>query len=113
MRSIHSAQVTYLNTAGAGSYGTLANLGTENLIDAVLSSGTKSGYTVSCPAANLTGGPPPTFFVTAVPADTGVVSRTGTRSFAIADDGIVRGKVTDTAAGARADVLNSALWPPL
>lgn len=113
LRSIHSAQVTYLNTAGAGSYGTLANLGTERLIDEVLSTGTKSGYTVSCPAANLTAGPPPTFFVTAVPADTGVVSRTGNRSFAVADDGIVRGKVTDTAAASRADVLNSALWPPL
>jgi general secretion pathway protein G len=113
LRSIHSAQVTYLNTAGAGNYGTLANRGTENLIDAVLSTGTKSGYTVSCPAVNLTAGPPPTFFVTAVPADTGVVSRTGNRSFAVADDGIVRGKVTDTAAASRADVLNSALWPPL
>ncbi|HET7112259.1 MAG TPA: type II secretion system protein [Pyrinomonadaceae bacterium] len=113
LRSIHSAQVTYLNTAGAGNYGTLANLGTENLIDAVLSTGTKSGYTVSCPAVNLTAGPPPTFFVTAVPANTGVVSRTGNRSFAVADDGIVRGKVTDTAAASRADVLNSALWPPL
>ena len=113
LRSIHSAQVTYLNTAGAGNYGTLANLGTENLIDAVLSTGTKSGYTVSCPAANLTAGPPPTFFATAVPANTGVVSRTGNRSFAVADDGIVRGKVTDTAAASRADVLDSALWPPL
>ena len=113
MRTIHSAQVTYMNTAGAGSYGTLASLGTERLIDGVLSTGTKSGYTVSCPAANLAGGPPPTFFATAVPANTGAVSRTGNRSFAVADDGIVRGKVTDTAAPARADVLNSALWPPL
>lgn len=113
MRTIHSAQVTYMNTAGAGSYGTLNNLGTEGLIDGVLSSGTKSGYTVSCPAGNLTAGPPPTFFVTAVPANTAAVTRTGNRSFTVADDGIVRGKVTDTAAASRADVLNSALWPPL
>jgi type IV pilus assembly protein PilA len=113
MRSIHSAQVTYMNTAGAGSYGTLASLGTERLVDAVLSTGTKSGYTVSCPAANLAAGPPPTFFATAIPADTGAVTRTGNRSFTIADDGIVRGKVTDVASASRADTLDAAIWPPL
>lgn len=113
MRSIHSAQVTYLNTAGAGNYGELANLGTERLLDEVLGSGTKSGYTFDCPAANLTVGPPPTFFATAIPEDTAAVSRTGNRSFAVADDGIVRGKVTDTAAASRSDTLDSSIWPPL
>ena len=113
MRSVHSAQVTYLNTAGAGSYGDLASLGTERLIDVVLATGTKSGYTIECPAANLAAGPPPTFFATAIPTDTGSGTRTGNRSFAIADDGIVRAKVTDTAAASRADTLDSALWPPI
>ncbi|HEX3184585.1 MAG TPA: prepilin-type N-terminal cleavage/methylation domain-containing protein [Pyrinomonadaceae bacterium] len=113
MRSVHSAQVTYLNTAGAGNYGELASLGTERMIDGVLASGTKSGYTIACPAANLAGGPPPTFFATATPANTGAVTRTGNRSFAIADDGILRGKVTDTAAASRADTLDSTIWPPL
>jgi type IV pilus assembly protein PilA len=113
MRSIHSAQVTYLNTAGAGNYGELADLGTERLLDEVLGSGTKSGYTFDCPAANLTVGPPPTFFATAIPEDTAAVSRTGNRSFAVADDGIVRGKVTDTAAASRSDTLDSSIWPPL
>ncbi|HEU4767107.1 MAG TPA: type II secretion system protein [Pyrinomonadaceae bacterium] len=113
MRTIHSAQVTYMNTAGAGSYGTLNSLGTEGLIDTVLSTGTKSGYTVACPVGNLAGGPPPTYFATAVPASTALVTRTGHRSFAVTDDGIVRGKVSDTAPATRADALNSALWPPL
>lgn len=113
MRSIHSAQTTYMNTAGAGAYGELADLSTEGLIDAVLGSGTKSGYTIACPAANLTAGPPPTFFATAIPADTGAATRTGNRSFAVADDGIVRGKVTDTAAASRSDTLDSSIWPPL
>src|ERR1051325_3628845 len=89
MRTIHSAQTTYLNTAGAGNYGTLADLGTERLIDQTLSLGTKSGYTVSCPAGNLTAGPPPTFFATAIPEDTGAITRTGTKSFVIAEEGIV------------------------
>jgi type IV pilus assembly protein PilA len=113
MRTIHSAQVTYQNTAGAGSYGTLANLGTERLVDTVLSTGNKSGYTIACPAANLTAGPPPTFFATAIPASTGPVTRTGNRSFAIADDGILRGKVTDVAAASRADTIDAAIWPPM
>jgi type IV pilus assembly protein PilA len=113
MRSIHSAQTTYLNTAGAGNYGTLSDLGTERLIDQTLSSGTKSGYTVDCPAGNLTAGPPPTFFATAVPADTGLITRTGNRSFAISEEGIVRGKVTDTAAANHGDATDSAVWPPL
>jgi type IV pilus assembly protein PilA len=113
MRTIHSAETTYLNTAGAGNYGTLTDLGTERLIDQTLSLGTKSGYTVSCPAGNLAAGPPPTFFATAIPENTGAVTRTGTRSFTIAEEGIVRGKVTDTAAATHTDATDSALWPPL
>lgn len=113
MRSIHSAQVTFAHTAGAGKYGPLEDLGTERLIDEVLSSGTKSGYTFACPAGNLTDGSPPTFFATAVPAETVGAGRTGNRSFAVADDGIVRGKVTDTAAASRSDTLDSSIWPPL
>lgn len=113
MRSIHSAQVTYLNTGGAGNYGTLGVLGTENLVDAVLGTGSKSGYTFSCPAGNLTAGPPPTYFATSIPTSTLGASRTGSRSFTIAEDGIVRGKVTDTAAANHAAATNSVTWPPL
>ncbi len=113
MRSIHSAQTTYLNTAGAGKYGNLGNLGTERLVDETLGSGTKSGYTISCPDGNLTDGPPPTYFATANPADTGLVTRTGNRSFAITEDGIVRGKVVDVAAANHAEAIDSATWPPL
>ena len=113
MRSIHSAQTTYLNTAGSGEYGTLDDLGTERLVDETLGSGTKAGYTISCPDGNLTVGPPATFFATAIPEDTGLVTRTGTRSFAMAEDGIVRGKVTDAAAASHADTIDTSKWPPL
>lgn len=113
MRSIHSAQTAYINTAGAGTYGTLAELRVEDLIDPKLGNGTKSGYTFSCPDVNLTLGPPPTFFATAVPAETAPILRTGHRSFTIADDGIVRGKVTDTAAANHSAATNPATWPPL
>lgn len=113
MRTIHSAQTTYMNTAGSGKYGTLAALSTEGLVDAVLGSGTKSGYTIACPDTNLTDGPPPTFFATAIPKDTGSATRTGSRSFAMAEDGIVRGQVGDSAAASHSDVTDSSKWPPL
>src|SRR2546426_11790789 len=45
LRTIHSSQATYQSTAGAGAFATdLAALNGQNLIDSVLSSGTKSGY---------------------------------------------------------------------
>jgi type IV pilus assembly protein PilA len=113
MRTIHSAQVTYLNTQGAGNYGTLGNLRDESLVDTSLGSGTKSGYTFDCAAGNITAGPPPTYFATAVPRYTAVGARTGTRSFSIAEDGVVRGKVTDAAAADHAAATNSGTWPPL
>lgn len=113
MRSIHSAQVTYLNTAGSGDYGTLAALGAEGLVDSDLGNGNRSGYTFECPAGNLTGGPPPTYFATAVPASTAPVVRTGHRSFTIADDGSVRGKVTDAGPANYTAATNSGTWPEL
>ena len=113
MRSIHSAQVTYLNTAGSGKYGPLANLGTEGLVDSDLGGGTRSGYTFDCPAGNLTAGSPPTYFATAVPTSTAPVLRTGHRSFTIADDGRVRAKVADAGPGTYAVATNGGTWPTL
>ena len=113
MRSIHSAQTTYLSTAGAGEYGNLGDLGTERLVDETLGSGIKAGYTVSCPDGNLTVGPPATFYATAIPADTGTVTRTGNKSYTISEDGIVRGKVSDAAPATHADAIDSSKWPAL
>ena len=36
MRTISSAEATYVNTAGQGTYGTLNDLMTKNLVDSVL-----------------------------------------------------------------------------
>ena len=113
MRTVHSAEIAYQATAGAGKYGTLVNLSGHNMLDSVLATGTKSGYSFICANANLDPGPPPTFFATAVPADVNPLTRTGHRSFVIAEDGVVRGKVTDTAATDHAAAVNPATWPPL
>lgn len=110
LRTVHSAQSTYIATAGAGRYGTLANLRAQSLVDPQLGGGTKSGYTFVCSDANLSTGPS-TFFATGVPADITFASRTGTRSFTVAEDGVLRGKITDLAAANHAEAVNGATWP--
>src|ERR1051326_5256412 len=66
MRTINSAEGTYQSTAGAGSYGDLAALQGQNLIDSTLGSGTKSGYTfVATPTA--VGVTPIQYYATAIP----------------------------------------------
>jgi type IV pilus assembly protein PilA len=113
MRTIHSAQVTYLNTAGSGEYGTLATLGSEGLVDSALGNGLRSGYTFDCPAGNKTKGPPPTYFATAVPTSTAAVARTGHRTFVITDDGRIRSKVADAGPANYATATNNGTWPVL
>jgi prepilin-type N-terminal cleavage/methylation domain-containing protein len=97
MRTISSAEVTYLNTAGAGSYGTLNDLMTKNLVDSVLGQAdttAKSGYLFTM---NPVAGTPAQFWAFALPASTSGVGATGTRRFAISEDGVLRGDTTLTA----------------
>src|SRR5574341_2543768 len=44
LRTIQSCELTYQATTGRGDYGTLAQIRGDFLTDAVLGSGTKSGY---------------------------------------------------------------------
>jgi prepilin-type N-terminal cleavage/methylation domain-containing protein len=98
LRTVSSAEATYQATAGSGSYGNLADLMTKSLVDTVLGAGTKSGYDftvnpiVAVPATN-----PAEFWAFAVPSVTSGVGQTGTRRFAIANDGVLRGDTTLTA----------------
>jgi len=98
IHTIHSAQITYAVTAGNGAYATtIANLYTNGrLVDTVLGSGTKSGYTF---AATAEGTPANQFWAYAFPTSTSGAGKTGTRRFAITEDGVLRGD-TDLAAGA-------------
>ena len=106
LRTIHSSEATYQATAGQGSYGSMTNLGPvagggQGLIDAVLSTGGKSGYTFAITVAGTT---PDAFYATAVPTVTAGISATGTRRFAVADDGVKHGDTTLTAPANRAAV---------
>jgi prepilin-type N-terminal cleavage/methylation domain-containing protein len=113
MRTIFSAQATYHATAGAGEYGTLADLSDVQLIDSSLGAGAKSGYTFECLAANLDPGPPARYFVTAIPRITTSPGRTGHRSFTITESGILRAKIGDTAAASHAEAIDDSIWPAL
>src|SRR5438552_15825206 len=44
LRTINSAEATYQATAGAGQFGSMANMYGQSLVGTVLNTGTKSGY---------------------------------------------------------------------
>jgi type IV pilus assembly protein PilA len=75
LRTICSAEDVIQSTKGNGSYGTLADLSGEGLIDQQLANGIKSGYAFSITASR------DSFEATATPLKYDEVSRTGTRSF--------------------------------
>ena len=99
-RMLHSAEVTYAATTGNGSYGTLPNLLTANLIDVTLGTSphSKSGYAfdVQAVAANTTTQAPASFNVGASPLVVSGVTATGTRNFCVATDGVVYAYTTPT-----------------
>ena len=98
LRTIHSSQATYQATAGAGNFGSLVQLGPQagggqNLIDAVLSTGSKSGYTfVVNTVAFVANVSAASFSATANPIVTSGVSQTGTRKFGTTEDGVMHGQ---------------------
>ena len=99
LRTIHGAQATYQATVGNGNYaGTNATAGltgltalnSNNLIDSVLAAGSKSGFTVLMVNYNFVAGTnPASFALTAKPQQASGITKTGTRNFGIATDGVL------------------------
>ncbi|MDQ4120988.1 MAG: prepilin-type N-terminal cleavage/methylation domain-containing protein [Acidobacteriota bacterium] len=89
LRTIHGAQMTWQATSGDGNYGTRAQLAGGNLIDSVLGSGTKSGYTFNVDKVDKSGGTPATFAAVAEPVTATGVTATGTREFGIMTEGVL------------------------
>ena len=91
-RTLHSAQVTYQATNGAGDFAdSLGELAIPKLVDATVASGEKSGYSF---ATNrdlyVKGIKPATFAVRAnATVGTATVTQTGTRGFCTATDGVL------------------------
>jgi len=90
LRTIHSCEIAYQATTGVGDYADIAALSVSLLTDAVLGSGTKSGYSfVAHPTA--VGVRPALYYATGVPTTISGVGATGTRRFGISEDGAIRG----------------------
>ena len=91
LRTIHSAQVTYQATAGAGAYANdLPSLQGQTLVDNVLGTGSKSGYTfeiVEQAGFNADA----VFGVYAFPLVTSGVAMSGTRTFGTTQTGVMHG----------------------
>jgi prepilin-type N-terminal cleavage/methylation domain-containing protein len=105
VRTLHSSEATYQATLGNGNFGTLAELRTGSLIDSVLAGQNKSGYVFAITKVDLVvNTSPATFFSTSVPLLTSGVSQTGTRRFAMADDGVMHGDTTLSVPADRAAV---------
>lgn len=94
LRTIHSSQATYQATTGNGAFANaLADLGTANLIDGVLSGGAKSGYNFAIVEQAGTGSTA-VFGAYAFPITSGGVSATGTRRFGVVETGVMYGDAT-------------------
>jgi type IV pilus assembly protein PilA len=111
LRVINSAEATYQITAGSGQYGTLGMLGSQSMVDSVLASASKSGYNFTLGASQVVVGPPAQYWAYALPITTSGVGKTGTRRFAISEDGVLRGDTSLTTAPA--DRAAVGALPPL
>ena len=115
VRTINTGEITYTSAYPTiGFAPALSNLGgvspctpsstTACLIDSVLASGSKSGYTF---AATGAGGPPASqYYMTAIPA---TINQTGIRSFCSFEDAVIR--VQPTGAGIGSESACESLLP--
>ena len=121
LRTLHGAEVTYSSTSGAGSFGTLAQLLGAGLVDTVVANATsaanaKSGYilteTITAPAS----GNPALFSFESEPVThttSSAFAATGSRSFLIAETGVVYSNSTATAPTINATTRVVAAGSPL
>ncbi len=122
MRTLHGAQMTYAATYGTGNYagdigaGTvtaLTELGTPNLVDSTLASGTKAGFNYVGGRVDRTSTAPAQFFFSANPTTTSGVTQTGSRRFGVATDGVIMADPDSANLGTPYDQTSVALGTPL
>jgi hypothetical protein len=88
LRILYGAQATYQATSGFGNFGSLCQLGGENLIDQILAQGTKFGYYFVILKRDIAQQRPASLEIRAIPQN---YPTTGLRSFIVATDGVIRG----------------------
>jgi len=103
LRTAHGAQVTYQSTVGNGDYGTLVQLGAQQLLDGQLgiANAQKSGYNYEGFETVRTTTVPAAFAIGATPVVPTGITQTGTKDYCINTGGVIRAKV---AAAQLADV---------
>jgi hypothetical protein len=79
----------------------------QKLVDPVLGTNSKSGYTFAVTPTNA-GVRPAQFFATAIPTTASGVGQTGTRRFGITEDGVMHGDATALTAYADGAAVQSA-----
>lgn len=106
LRTYHGAQLTYQATTGAGNYAgvpfvtnSFTVLGNAGLLDSTLANGVKSGYTFAGHSVAASGGNPSCHFAKANPVSGSGITRTGTRTYAIATEGVLYSSADTSAAG--------------
>jgi prepilin-type N-terminal cleavage/methylation domain-containing protein len=103
LRSLNTAQAEYFSTTGASTtYGSLALLNADGLIDSVLAGGTKSGYVFTMTPVAGAAGSAPTYASKAEAVSYTQLTGTGTRSFCSDQAMVIYGKAgtgCTTAAG--------------
>lgn len=105
LRTLNTAAVTYSTTYGTGYPAALANFGpatpataaAADLIDSVLTAGTKSGYAFAYAGGAVVGGSIDTYTITATPTTVGT---TGQRMFFTDQTGVIRFNATGAGATA-------------
>jgi len=115
LRIIASSQATYQSTAGAGSYGDLANLSSVHLVDPAVGAATiagpgtpKLGYLFA--TSSVSGVGMPAFDAIAQPSahtSAGLLFATGDRSFLVIESGVVYFNTSDTAPTCTADATRT------
>src|SRR5215510_2236256 len=81
LRTIHSVQASYQSTVGAGDYGDLPTLVSNQMLDQNFSSGIKSGYSFEIVPSAAAGVTPARFYASGLPSVTSGIAQTGTRRF--------------------------------
>lgn len=102
LRTLFSAEATYQATAGNGDYGTIEELGKQNLIDYVLAEGHRFGYLFSIRREKFSSESPPSLEIVAVPR---TYKRTGRRSFYMNETGVIHAADKDGAEASLGDDL--------
>jgi prepilin-type N-terminal cleavage/methylation domain-containing protein len=96
LRTIFSAQVSYQATSASGAFASdLTTLANAKIIDPLLGSGTKSGYSflvVDQSGSGLTA----VFGCYGIPANTSGIGATGSRRYGLTEAGVLRGDTAIT-----------------